>query len=77
MSSIGYFTEIEMMQSKIKELENKLEQERQEFREAFMRMKASSANITTSNIINNPFYDEILTLREENAVLREKLAMYE
>lgn len=77
MSSIGYFTEIEILQNKIKELESKLEHERDEFRETFMRMKANIASISTpsyssNNYECNPFYEELCFLREENARLTEE-----
>lgn len=37
--SLGYFTEIEMLQNKIKELEEKLQEERDEHKEIYARMK--------------------------------------
>lgn len=72
-STIGYFTEIELLHNKIKELEAKLEQERQEFREAYMRLKlASYSQVSVTSNETNPFYEEICFLREENARLTEE-----
>jgi hypothetical protein len=74
MATMGYFTEIEKLQNQIKELECKLEQERQEFRDAFMRMKAAASQVQTSSnyFDTNPFYEEVCFLREENARLVEE-----
>ena len=77
-TGIGFFVEIDQLQNRIKELENKLEQERQEFREMFMRMKANITNHTTSNSVCqqaqsiNPFYDEVCYLRDKVALMTEE-----
>jgi hypothetical protein len=46
---IGYFTEIEMLKQKIKELEEKLQEERQEHRDIFSRMKADNELLKEDN----------------------------
>ncbi len=60
---LGYFTEIEILQNKIKQLENKLEQERIEHREAYQRMKQLTVI----------YEDEIMHLKQENVKLNTKL----
>lgn len=65
MSQFGYFTEIEMLQKKIKELELKLEEERAEHRDIFARMRECIQNT------NNEF--ELKHLKDENAILKAEL----
>ena len=72
MTVVGYFTEIEQLKEKISDLESKLEQERQEFREAYMRMKASNTLFSSNYLESSHFYKEICFLREENARLIEE-----
>jgi hypothetical protein len=60
---LGYFTEIEILQKKIKELEDKLEQERVEHRDAYQRMKQQA-------IMSD---EEIQKLKKENSRLQMML----
>lgn len=66
MSQFGYFTEIEMLQNKIKELELKLEEERAEHRDIFARMRAQCIQNC-----NNEF--ELKRLKDENTMLKAEL----
>jgi CRISPR/Cas system-associated endoribonuclease Cas2 len=66
MSQFGYFTEIEMLQKRIKELELKLEEERTEHRDIFLRMRAQCMQNS-----NNEY--ELKCSREENAMLKAEL----
>ena len=72
MSSIGYFTEIEMLQNKIRELENKLEEEREEHREIYMKLK-SELRYTTSS--SNHFDAQLIYLQQENQKLIQENCM--
>jgi hypothetical protein len=60
---LGYFTEIEILQKKIKDLEDKLEQERVEHRDAYQRMKQQA-------IMSD---EEIQKLKKENSRLQMML----
>lgn len=66
MAQIGYFVEIEMLQNKIKELEQKLNDERAEHRDIFSRMRAQLLETSLNK-------NEIIQLRAENAALRNEL----
>lgn len=74
MSSIGYFTELELLRKRITDLEKQLQDERQEFKEIYMRMKAESRyNVETSSNVS-----ELQILREQNARLaRENMLLLE
>ena len=72
MSSVGYFTEIEMLQNKIRELENKLEEEREEHREIYMKLK-SELRYTTSS--SNHFDAQLIYLQQENQKLIQENCM--
>ncbi len=72
MSSVGYFTEIEMLQNKIRELENKLEEEREEHREIYMKLK-SELRYTTSS--SNHFDAQLHFLQQENQKLIQENCM--
>jgi hypothetical protein len=63
MSIMGYFTEVEMLQNKIKELEKKLQEEREEHRDVYACMK-------TNNDILKKDYN---TLVLENMMLQGKI----
>lgn len=73
---LGYFTQIEMLENKIKELETKLEEERREHKEAYMRLKQSSAvhcvSSNTSDYELHFLHKENARLREENERLKNK-----
>lgn len=58
MSTIGYFTEIEQLKKKIKDLEKQIENERQEHRDIYMKLK------------NNYDNTYILSLKEDVNLLR-------
>jgi hypothetical protein len=60
---MGYFTEIEMLQNKIKELEKKLQEEREEHRDVYARMK------TNNDILIKDKNQLVL----ENMMLKEKI----
>jgi hypothetical protein len=66
MLRFGYFTEIEMLQKKIKELELKLEEERAEHRDIFARIRRQCIQNT-----NNEF--ELKHLKDENRILKAEL----
>lgn len=72
MSSVGYFTEIEMLQNKIRELENKLEEEREEHREIYMKLK-NELRYTTSS--SNHFDAQLIYLQKENQKLLHENCM--
>jgi hypothetical protein len=72
MSSVGYFTELEMLQNKIRELENKLEKEREEHREIYMKLK-SELRYTTSS--SNHFDAQLSYLQQENQKLIQENCM--
>lgn len=57
--SMGYFTEIEMLQNKIKNLEEKIQEEREEHKEIYARMKVNVED----------FLQEIDQLKKENRQL--------
>ncbi len=63
MSIIGYFTEIETLQNKFKELEKKLQEEREEHRDIYIRMK------TNNDILKKDINQLVL----ENMMLQEKI----
>jgi peptidoglycan hydrolase CwlO-like protein len=48
-NGIGYFTEIEMLQNKIKQLEEKLQEEREEYKSIYAKMKVSLQDIMQEN----------------------------
>jgi len=54
--SLGYFTEIEILQNRIKSLEEKIQEEREEHREIYAMMKANVED----------FLQEIDALKKEN-----------
>ena len=68
MSGLGYFTEIEMLQNKIAELEQKLETERMEHKDIMIRMREKHA-AEISNVLN-----ELIHLRRHNELLRAERA---
>ena len=63
MSSIGYFTEIEMLNLKIKELEQKIQEERDEHRDIYIRLKSQ----------NDILYIENKKIKTENISLKTQL----
>ena len=82
--SIGYFTEIEMLKEKINELEQKLQEEREEHRDIFFRMKADNEllkeqndNLRMENLRVKTAYELLKTendnLLVENAEMDDKL----
>jgi uncharacterized coiled-coil DUF342 family protein len=75
LSGLGYFTEIEMLQKRIAELEHKLveerekfDEERTEFRDIYKRLRAECSNRTV--------YEEVFNLRYENAHMATELEEY-
>jgi hypothetical protein len=63
MSSVGYFTEIKMLQNKIEELETKLQDEREEHRDIYKRLKED----------NDMLKEELYGVRVYNKMLEEKV----
>lgn len=50
MSATGFFVEIDVLQNKIKELEQKLQEEREEYRDIYARMKLENDILRKENI---------------------------
>ncbi len=63
MSSIGYFTEIEILNLKIKELEQKIQEERDEHRDIYIRLKSQNEILCIENT----------KLKNENISLKTKI----
>jgi predicted nucleic acid-binding Zn-ribbon protein len=63
MLSVGYFTEIKMLQNKIEELETKLQDEREEHRDIYKRLKED----------NDMLKEELYGVRVYNKMLEEKV----
>ena len=63
---IAYFTEIEMLQNKIKQLEEQLNEEREEYKAIYAMMKKNLAD----------FIKEIEQLKKENQVLTMALVQH-
>lgn len=61
MSSIGYFTEIDLLKKKIKELEEQIESERQEHRDIYMKLKNNNDNAYIMSL-----KEDVNVLRAEN-----------
>ena len=61
MSRIGYFTEMEQLKNKIKELEEQIQSERQEHREIYMKLKNNTDNSYIMSL-----KEEVMGLRAEN-----------
>jgi len=70
---IGYFTEIDMLKEKIKELEEKLRQEREEHRDIFFRMKAENELLKEEN--NNLRMENSRVKAESDELLMDNTVM--
>jgi len=69
MTSLGYFTEIEMLQNRIRELETQLHTEREEHREIYMKLKTE---LRFTNSSSNQFEHQLQYLQTENQRLAEE-----
>jgi hypothetical protein len=61
MSNFGYFSEIQQLKKKIKELEIQIEYERQEHRDIYMKLKNNHDNVYIMSL-----KEDVNLLRAEN-----------
>jgi hypothetical protein len=71
VTTLGYFTEIEMLQNKIAELKMQLEEERTEHRDMYQRMRADCARVLSLCSENQELKQENLKLSLELLEYRE------